>query len=96
MWWLLQIIACLAVTAKNALYSRVGFSLYVLLLIPVIELAFWKSFSKAPSFFRVWFLGYACLAIMGFCVSLLFGEVATPKHYVGACLALVSGYLLVT
>lgn len=101
MWWKLQLLGCLVITIKNAIYSAYGLTVSVaiaaLVLICIGEPAFYKSFRTAPTFFQVWFLGQVTLTVFGFGASVILGDgVLATRYYVGMALALISGYLLVT
>jgi len=101
MWWQLQLLACLSVTVKGAIYRTQGFTLTAvvaaIVLICILEPSFLKSFKTAPSFFQAWFVGQASLAVFGCIASYLVGDIGlTFKHYMGMFFALLSGYLLIS
>ncbi len=100
MWWVTQIVACMLITFVNVGFRYYGFSFWlvvvgVLVGVPV-EVCFAKSYSTAPSFFQVWFLGNILLVGFGFIVSLLvFDGVVSVRHYVGLVLAGVGACLMI-
>lgn len=100
-WILLTLVACALVTLKQALYREFGFVLWmpvvVLAILIVAEYSFCSAFSKAPSFFSAWFIGYIALAVFGVIASQILGDAGiTLKQYIGMFLSILAGYLLIS
>ena len=101
MWWILQIVACVGVTAAQVVNRTYGVGLVSWTTYTVIaaSLTYWgfsKSYAIAPSFFGAWFVGQAALGVLGVVASFLFfkDQVSTAQ-WIGMLLTIVGGYLLI-
>lgn len=100
MWWMLQIIASLAIIGKQFVYRSMGVTvtsiILILLALSIAEPSFFKSFKLAPNFFQPYFLCSGVLAVGGWLVSILFfKESPNLYQYIGAVLAVGGSALLV-
>ena len=101
MWWILHIISCLLLTIVISYSRKYGlcFKSYMVYtsfmvlgngwMIPII-------FNKAPSFYLVWYLDMALLAVFGFLGSIFyFNEVISLINCIGIGFILIGVCLLV-
>ena len=104
MWWILQIVGAVLITAafvfnKWGAANDVSFFIRWVSFIcmeAVVAPILIVSYTKAPTFFQPWFLGAACIALLGFMASLIFfGETIVILKILGAALALVGAALLI-
>jgi len=104
MWWILQIVGAALITfafvfnkwgAANDVSFFIRWVTFVcmeMITAPLLII----SYMKAPTFFQPWFLGAACIALLGFVASLIFfGETIVILKILGAALALVGAALLI-
>ena len=101
MWIALSITSMLVVTIQVSCIKVLGFtfgswSLYNLISICISSWMIILAYKFAPSYFQVYFLQTACLAIFGWLASLLyFKEVLNIKQVIGAVMSLVGALLLI-
>ncbi len=101
MWWILQILGCLAILTTLT-YSRVaGLCLSTYLVYAVVQVVFiaWCfpiSYAKAPTFMQAWFLGTTTLAVGGFVISFFYlKEIVNIHNYVGVVVTIIGSILLI-
>ncbi len=99
-WWLTQIFACFVVFTAQLINRKWGLQLGTYLYYCFIAICFtgWLyplSFSSAPSFLQVWFIGLASLTLYGFLGSVIFSEPILLWHILGVILVVAGGVLLV-
>lgn len=101
MWWILQIIGCLAVCGfqvVNRVYGigSLSWGVYAIGSASITYFAFAWSYSHAPNFVLPWMVGQIALNILGLLVGLaFFKDAVTSQQWVGIGLYIVGGYLLI-
>jgi drug/metabolite transporter (DMT)-like permease len=101
MWWILQVVGCVAVCGfqvVNRTYGVGTFSwlVYALGSASVTYFAFAKSYAIAPNFVLPWMVGQTALNVLGLTVGfLLFKDHLTPQQWIGIILSIVGGYLII-
>ena len=101
MWWILQIVGCLVVTAVQMVNRHYGVGLtswlvYSLTACTVTYMSFAKSYAIAPSFTLAWMFGQTALNTLGLIGGLLvFKDALTAQQWVGVVMSVIGGYLMI-
>lgn len=101
MWWVLQVIGCLAVCGfqvSNRVFG-VGVTSWVIYALgsaTISYFSFAKSYALAPNFVLPWMVGQTALNILGVVVGLaVFKDAVTTQQWIGIALSIVGGYLII-
>lgn len=101
MWWILQIVGCVAVCGfqvVNRTYGvgSISWLVYALGSASVTYFSFCKSYALAPNFVLPWMVGQTALNILGILVGLAwFKDAVTTQQWIGIVLSVVGGYLII-
>jgi drug/metabolite transporter (DMT)-like permease len=108
MWWILQIVGCLAVCGLQVSNRTFGvaFSSWILYVIGsacVTYFAFAYSYALAPlsangtpNFVLPWMVGQTALNVLGIVVGLaIFKDSVTTQQWIGIALSVLGGYLII-
>ena len=101
MWWVLQIVGCLAVTMVQMVNRKYGVCVgswvtYSLTACTITYFSFSYSYSMAPNFTLAWMFGRTALNVFGLMGGLLFfKDVLTTQQWIGVVASVIGGYLLI-
>jgi len=101
MWWILQIVGCLAVCGFQVANRTFGVGvtswvIYALGSATITYFSFCKSYALAPNFVLPWMVGQTALNILGVVVGLaIFKDVVTTQQWIGIALSVIGGYFII-
>lgn len=101
MWWILQLVGCLAVCGfqiVNRIYGigSLSWGVYAIGSASITYFSFAWSFSHAPNFVLPWMVGQTALNVFGLVAGVMFfKDVVSVQQWIGVTLSVLGGYLLI-